>query len=522
MIAVYLVSSLLTVFSAAMLLYVSLATGFGPWIGPMLVLCIRAGSGLLGRARLDARTVARMTIFASFGGAIATGIGFSLPTLQFVDGGVWDHWMQHPVWFCFFVGSMVIAAGLFGIGIARRIAPLLAEAEHATFPVSSTINRAIEMEHKTKDFAYFGAGVVLPGVVAALRGCALYAVQLSPVCWAVGFLAGAGVIAPLFVGLVIQNVGLYFFHACTRDVVWGGLSLLERNDITFAFCSGLLVSSLVRPFLVAPLKMLSAIRDKVIVGVRALYTAEQEAVHSVWQRLEVIGGLLIAGLCCYLRMPIGALFFLAAVFVPVLEHMGQFTVVTGLATYGRYMTIVMIPLLFMPAVSATHVVVACTLVGIAGGALADGLFSYRVGQHFGMQEKTLHRMQVYGLLVTALSVGILFWGLSTHFTLGTAPLVAQRAVSRALLMKAFRFNVLVLVGGFVVGLLLEWVAISPVMVFGGLIMPAGLVLSLIVGALLRHYTRVLEQWTFFWSGVLAGDIVWLVVALAIEAVYSCF
>ena len=78
---------LLAIVSAAILSYISIATMLGPWIAPTLVLM--TGIVLKLRKSSSKDSTIQQTILiqaiAAGGGAIATGIGFALPALYFLD-----------------------------------------------------------------------------------------------------------------------------------------------------------------------------------------------------------------------------------------------------------------------------------------------------------------------------------------------------------------------------------------------------------------------------------------------------
>lgn len=401
MLSTLIFSAVLTVFSAAILLYVSLATGLGPWIGPMIVMMVRLG-GSFSFKRLESRTIALITITASFGGAIATGIGFSLPTLYFIDPALWASWMAAPLWFCALMAVLVLSAGILGIRIAKHAVPALLH-DATPFPVSAAVTSAIASSYGPLEAGIFGGGILC----AMATGCANYfwALGLSPVCWAAGFLAGTSIVMPMLVGMAGKYVVVAPLGQC-----YPALSTL---DVTFALCSGLLVSSFIKPFVYHPMRSIVSLRATTL---------------AVLRKTDLWSGVLVAGLCYYFNMSLAGVCFFAIILVPLLRHLGDLAAHTGLATYGRYMTIAMIPLMCIPGVSGVSVVIACTLIGIAGGVLVDSLFSYKIAQQCGIDEPTLRRAQYYGVAITAMSIGVLIWLLCTHFTLGVSPLIDRKSV----------------------------------------------------------------------------------------------
>ncbi len=89
-------------------------------------------------------------------------------------------------------------------------------------------------------------------------------------------------------------------------------------------------------------------------------------------------------------------------------------------------------------------------------------------------------------------------------------LFVQRAQARALLVQVQTFNIYALAVGFIFGLLLKLSPLSPMLVFGGILMPIQLILSFIVGALITLITKDAQKWIPMWSGVFAANSIWII------------
>jgi hypothetical protein len=127
----------------------------------------------------------------------------------------------------------------------------------------------------------------------------------------------------------------------------------------------------------------------------------------------------------------------------------------------------------------------------------------------GIQSKVMMRYQYLGILVSSLTVGIVFWLLINHFHLGSPELFAQKAQGRQLLIGAKQFDIYVLFLGIAFGWILSKIKINPTLVFGGLLMPMNISLGLIVGGFLTRFTKDRTEWEPFWSGVFASNSIWM-------------
>ena len=177
----------------------------------------------------------------------------------------------------------------------------------------------------------------------------------------------------------------------------------------------------------------------------------------------------------------------------------------GMAQLGRFATFVMVPALFLFGVDAVKATIIATFVEISGGVATDVLFGKKMGHLAAIPKTQLKRFQLLGLVVSSLSVGIIFWMLINHFGLGSEQLFAQRAQARALLINVRSFNHYVLIIGAIFGFFLKKMKINPMLVLGGLLMPLNYSLGLIAGGLLTMFVEKREEWEPFWSGMFAAN-----------------
>ena len=464
-----LVAALLTAFASLLLLYVSLSTGLGPWIAPMMVVALRFFIS-------QRSQVALITITVSFGGTIATGIGFSITTLYFVDRPLWEWGIGHPWWSCSALGLLVLVGGVAGLLLARRCAPVLIADPDMSFPVASAVLSALDAKQQHSDRWAVGGGICVASIIGLIRTIlnSVYSAYVMSAGWAVGYFVGSSLVVPMVLGFCAQQVIVH------RLAYWLSVPSIE---VTFALCSGLLLSGAI--------KSGDAMRQLVRPSFFSVSVTEAVATIAV----------------------------IAMLLGPLLYHLVYCASRTGLATYGRYMTLLMLPLLCVPGVTAVHIVLVCTLIGVMGATVVDSVCAYKIAQRCGASERAVIGAQIIGVVSTALSVGLALWWLCTHFTIGLMPLIAHRGLSRALLMQTFQFNGwLVLVGG-AAGFVLGRLQINSAMVFGGMIMPGGLVLSVGGGALVARFLGHTPTGSLFWTGVLAGDMLWMLVLAAATAIF---
>ena len=181
----------------------------------------------------------------------------------------------------------------------------------------------------------------------------------------------------------------------------------------------------------------------------------------------------------------------------------------GMALVGRYATFVMVPGMLLFGFNAVQLVLISTLVEICGGVTTDVLFGRKLAQLAGIDRGLMKRYQYFGLVISSLIIGVVFWFLVSHFQLGSDQLFAQKAQSRQLLVAVRQFDPYVLLIGALFGFLLQKIRINPALVFGGLLMPINLVVGLVLGGLCTLCTSDKEAWFPFWSGIYAANSLWM-------------
>lgn len=524
-----LLGGVLAVLSAGILLYVSLATGLGPWLAPTLAL-IAGGVLCLFSHNSKRQAVIYAQAVGSTGGSIAVAIGFALPTFYFLQPTTFNKLLASPFSFALTLGSVVLAAGLWGIAIAHQQAPQLLADSSLRFPVSAAITAALNSTaSRISSWLLFG-GISSSMMVCWLRdgmrriatiaptwylGNSLFGtilpLQLLPVAWAIGFLAGLPIALPLLIGMISKYAVVMPLNTLTA---------LSYTDFTFAFCSGIVLGQTVQSLLPMPRLFLQRAREwwlNTSLGFSGQLSEQRSATSerrsSVIDKSLLLPALLTVIVLTALSFPVAAQLLLLILSYLFTQHLSHFACRTGLGTYGRYMTFAMVPIMLCTAVNEWHITLICVFVGVAGATAVDMLFSYKVAVDNGLAYERIREAQIIGLIVTALTIGILFWLLCSQFQLGGSELVAHRAQGRALLLHSFSFDVPVLLYGALFGCLLKLVRINPILAFGGLIMPNAITLGLVLGAGLRALTRTPDYYAPFWSGVFAGDALWVLARL---------
>ena len=545
-------SIVFAIFSTGILSYVSMATMIGPWIAPTLVLM----SGIIFKFRIDFRTkkqknkeIALIQTAGSVGGIIGMGVGFSLPTLYFLDPVLFNNWISKPFSFCFIIAFVCFSAGGLGIWLARCFADKFIKKENLSFPVSQLIYKMITSQSQSQQAKSMFLGFSSSWIICFLRDGIFrfkgflpkvfylfqnfvgkeIAFSVCPMLWAIGFIAGIKIVFPLLVGMLSKYFIIYPINNHSFFLPFKFFSAFSDNVFITAFCSGLVVSE----FILGNLKYPKIFYKKVknfsgynffndIKKLKDFFANKDLNKHGKLKKLisdiilnfEAIFVFLISIICLsFLKFSFlnqALLFFLIIVFTYQISYLGG---KIGLITFGRFATFIMIPMMLIFKLNFFQITFICVFFNICAGVASDLLFDYKVGQLCEIDFKRIRNYQWLGLIVTSLCVGIFLWLLFTNFQLGSADLFAQRGKSRALLIQSLSFDWRIVLIGFFYGFLLKKLKISPTMVFGGILMPNNLTIGLVIGAVSSCFFKRPKEQFPLWSGVFAGESIWILFSI---------
>lgn len=523
------VSGVLSVFSTAVMSYIAMATPIGPWIAPTLVLLALVIFRLVGvRAGFESK-LAYVTTAGSVGGILATACGFSFPAIYFLDQPLFCAWLAQPWYFCTVITLLSFLAGWFGVWIANIMEHRLIVQEQLAFPIGQLIEKMIVAQNQVRKayellIGFMGTAVfcVLQDGVRSFKGIFPKTLTLVPsttwsmvtipqinfdlwpLLWAIGFVTGHVVAVPLAAGAFIK---FFFMEPINR--IW--FAELPSMEFVLAFCSGLVLAGALVGLIETP-----KILWKAVQRIRAGRGASEQTLSS-WQsnRSYVLELLLLV-------IPMSVFLSMMGLSVVVQAYLLLFTFICtyqmvvvagkiGLAQLGRYATFVMVPAMFLFDLKVEQLIIIATFVELSGGVATDILFGRKLAHLAHLPAKMVRRYQYFGLIISALTVGVVFWLFINHFTLGSAELFAYKAQSRALLINVKNFNYIVLGIGFMLGMVLKQVRMNPALVLGGLLMPVNISLGLIVGGLSALWAKDKEEWFPFWSGVFASNSLWMLI-----------
>ena len=160
------------ILSTVVLSYISMATMLGPWIAPTLVLLASVVLQLRLKKRSEYEVQGELALIqaiGSVGGALGMAIGFSLPTLYFLDKTRFLSMLSQPWYFCILLAGISLAAGGLGIILARIFSDKLVKKENYPFPVSSLIYSTITSQSQVKEIRKLFWGISCTSLFCIFR-----------------------------------------------------------------------------------------------------------------------------------------------------------------------------------------------------------------------------------------------------------------------------------------------------------------------------------------------------------------
>lgn len=519
---------ILSVFSTAVMSYISMAIPIGPWIAPTVVLLALSIFKVFSCYHADklTRYSALTTSAASIGGILATGIGFSYPAIYFLAPDLFDAWLLQPLFFAVLLGGLALSAGALGIWFAHMLSDGLIVQQSLPFPIGNLIYKMIAAHQSIRKSLELIGGLMATtffcilqdgfGVIRSLIpkfytlmsaaqmgffSIPMVRFELWPLLWAIGFVTGHVIAVPLALGALAK---VFILDTCNAVL----FPKLSNSDFILAFCSGMVLVGAIQGFIGIP--------SLLITSARKFLT--RSAKRLSFQKLRIDRSHLLEGFCVlalaiiylwYLRFSWISQIYLLLFTLAVTYQLALIAGKIGLAPLGRFATFVMAPALFLFKLDVVQIVMIATFVEVCAGVTADALFSLKMAQLGEISRNQIRKYQYSGLLISALVVGLIFWLLISHFHIGSSELYAQKAQARALFINAYNFDFIVLIIGVLFGMLVKYLKINPALMLSGILMPLNLSIGLIVGGLLTSVVKNREEWYPFWSGVFAANSIWM-------------
>lgn len=525
----------LSLFSTSVMSFISMAVPIGPWIETTLVLIAMIILNIYSKVisiKSETKTLSLVTASGGIGGILATGFGFSFPMLYFIDKNLFNSFLASPVYFASICTVLAFAAGSLGLLMAHLFEDNLINYKKFEFPIGSLVYKMIAVQNQflkslqlaigfilTQLFLYIRSFTkVLPSCLTILkkREFFCFSIKLNtpyicidldtlPMLLAIGFITGHVIAMPLAVGLIVK----YFLLQPFYSIYLNFGSKISFNDFSIAFSTGIVLYGTILGFLGFP-RFLKSIKK----SFNQLNKKNNVNFVNWFSEIPIlqIMAVLISNLILlnYFNFSIFSQFYLLIFTFVCAYQLSEIAGKIGLAPLGRFATFVMVPGLILFGYGPVQVTIVSVFVEVAGGVACDALFGRKLAQLANIEKKETLYYQWLGLIVSSLSIGLVFWLLISKFGIGPEhSLPVQKALSRALIINIANFNIVAMLIGLITGALVSAIKVNPALMLGGLLMPTNYSLVLIVGGLSAWAFKNKEELYPFFSGVFASNSLWM-------------
>lgn len=526
----------LTFFSVAVLGYLSIATMFGPWIAPTLVLLMLPLRYVFARSwgNAELQRILLIQSTAAVGGIIAVAIGFSLPMLFFLERSAFDALLSNAPYFCGYLALICGVAGGLGLFLGDLFAKNMIDRDALPFPVSElTCEMALSgrnlREASLLGLGFFGTGLfcflrdgmlwvkgAIPSLLGMLGIGGIGTTFLSPMFVALGYTMGFSVVPPLLVGLFAKDHVLPWINNHSLYLPFSLFTPMSPSSFAMAFCSGLVLSDVcvgVYRFLKGSLADTTRLK-RLLTWPKFISTVRLSVKESSL-------GVVVLLASCLLLHAVGFSLVEQAVFLAMVMLAGYYINIIGgrigLIQFGRFSMYILIVMTLLFNISALQMTMVCVFFNICAATASDLLFDYKTALTCGVKREHMRRLQWAGLVLTAVVVGIVFWFLFTYLALGSPLFIAQRSQTKVLLIKSFSFNGYVVLCGCLLGLVLGRLGLSPTMIFSGLFMPPHSVIALSIGGIVTKLWGRHTSALSLCAGAFSAESLWILLSALLKA-----
>lgn len=526
--------------STAIMAYISMATGIGPWIDSTLAIISIILVNIFYKNITSVKKTELLSlpvIAGSIGGILATGIGFSFPAIFFTNPEIFNSWLNNKLEFMLIVSSVAICAGAFGLLTANMFSKKLLD--EFDFPIGELVYKIINNQNqKTKTLPlifgfittqlfliiqssinFLSKNILLiPSLKFSIFQIPQIALALdtAPLFLAVGFITGHVIAIPLLAGLLIKIflIDPFFLLYTQQYFNWvPNLTLgLTNQDFAISLCSGMVLYgalSGIFNFLNSIIKYFKNIAHIDLIN----YT---QAKLNMKYLLLILPIMLILS---YLKFSLlEQIFILSATFICIYQMLliaGQI----GIAPLGRFATFVMMPFVYFFTSSPIKAIMLATFVEVAGGVACSALFSKKLALLGKLNNNKTNKYLWLGVITSAIFSGVIFWLLISHFKLGSlGGLSVNRAAGRALLLNIAKFDYYCISIGILISYILKKIKINSALALGGILMQPNLSILLIISGLTAKLVNDKERLNSFSSGVFACNSLFMIVKAFIQSI----
>lgn len=528
MLVSFLFETIITFFACLTMAYVSMSISVGPWISPVIILICNLLFFKFRIYNLNIEnkhvSLTMMQLSPSLGGIVCTAIGFTLPTLYFLDKSAFlDQLHHHQLQLFIGLGITTIFSCLWGFCIASLFTNRMTSSNDYQLPIPKLYWNIIK-ELDTSVETFFLKGFLSSLGILGILKILIYnqilkpSIHIFPSMTTIGFAMGKRILSSLICGLCLKFIVI-------PKVFFPQQPPSEISNILFLITASVICLDLLLSVILFAIKTLYK---------RFFYCQDEKPFkQSTLANLDIKSnynatfGLLFLTTSIFFITYLTTKVYLLVTFSLITSlfttyEIMKFSATIGLAPFGRFTTFVMVPAIILFSPNNTNLVNLCLFIAISGACAVNILFNVKLGQLQSIPVSKIYKHHIFSILMVSTLSVFAFWILLNNFELGSAQLFAQRGQSRAILVQAQNLDTMYVLFGAAILLFIKVFKLSEMMVVGALMMPLQLSSSMLLGAVLSIIVGKTSHTEFFFSGVFSGETIFMLSDLLLRLLWPFY
>lgn len=471
--------------------YTSMAVGVGPWISPVVIMFL----SLFFKNRqlsLQPKLFFYLQQGALTAGLAATGVGFMLPTLFYLDHALFIDLIASPHKFIFLLSILSLCSLFWGFLLGRIFIVFFNNNPYVV--PKMFYDMIVEVKIGLEKYFFWGsfvtAIVLVCKILFGLYGFGGLIMQISPSMTVVGFMLARHIFAFL--------IGFFFRAMISMQITkYVGLQDVNIVGVTAAILFIDIASAVIYNFWVN--------KKSFLLFKFSPNLSFDRNVKNIG--LMLVGVALILIFCGKIILGFSALILILGlvISIPIIFKAAEFASMTGILPFGRFATFLMLPIFLLFQTTPIFTVLICVFIAVACAGAVSFLFNLHLGNLLKIETAGVIKSEEQTILITSILMPIVFWFIFQYLQIGSSNLFAYRGLSRALLLQSLKISFSDLLVGSLIFFIAKIRKISEMILISSLLMPLPLTLCMFIGNLLTYVLPKNQKIEFFLTGVFAGE-----------------
>ncbi len=491
-----------SIFSMAMMGYLSMSTELGPWIAPIFMVVVMVIARPYLKGKKASESIIAVVTSSSLAGMVGMCLGLSFPSFFFTQQRTFKILLESPLKFSLVVGCFVIASALYGFLLGYMLHHYFLVEEHRKFPMSRLVYDVLHHENPKEIRFLAMVGVVVSFVINKAIGFFYYMptrhlvnFNMYPLLVSLGFITGQAIAVPALIGLITRVITFRLIHIYIP-------STMTDKSLVITFCIGMIFAWFILNLNIMFIRKTS----KYWQTHSFLLNALKKRWFWAWIIISLIASF---GLLMYWKLTV--FFILPILMMLVLLSLYSINILSllGFIDISTYVLFVLFGMIyFIPSTMATMIAVS-VFATLSLGIVIDLIFSYKLASLAQIHYKFVTKYQIVGIVTAVIFSGICFWYFCTMVSIQSYSFIVQKTYQIENIFKYSEYSPHIFLAGFIYAAVLDYLKGDLLAIVGGVLMAPEVSTVLIVSGAFANMIKNREKIYPVFLGVYAGHMLWL-------------